>query len=393
MLNRKWMVIVAVMIMGLLVVWACGGTGGTDTGNGDGGGGESEEPIKIGVLGPHTGKWAVEGQGFLNAVRLLTEEVNAEGGVLGRQLQIVELDSKGEPQEATVAAQKGVTEGVVAVIGSYSSSITEPASQILNEANILHITPASTATRLTEKGYKQFFRTIFLDNRQGLFASEFITDDLGASTVAVIHDNSTYASGLADWTRKFLEERGADVVFYDAVTPGESDYKAVLTRVKAEDPEAVYFTGYHPEGGLIARQAKELGIEAHLVFGDANNNPDFIQIAGDAAEGVFVTTAPLPQDLPYDLAREFIDKYRDKYGEDPPSIYTLTAADAFRLIVHAIEETGSTDADTLAEFLHGIEDFPGITGAITYDDKGDREGSIHTAYIVESGKFVRYAGE
>lgn len=378
-------VLAAFLALTLVLAAGCGarGTGGQS----------AAETIKIGVLGPHTGKWAVEGQGFLKAVKLLAEEVNAQGGVMGKQVEILELDDKGEPQEGQIAARKAVDAGAVAVIGSYASSVTEPAQQILMEAGILHITPASTATRLTQKGYKLFFRTIFLDDRQGQFAARFITETLGKRRVAILHDNSTYAKGLAEWTRKYLEERGAEVVFFDAITPGESDYKPVLTRVKAANPEVLYWTGYHPEGALLARQGKELGLRDTTIFiyGDANNNTDLIKLAGDAAEGLIVTTAPLPQDLPYPEARQFIEKYRAKYHEDPPSIYTLTAADAFRLIVHAIEQTQSTDPQKLAEFLHQLKDFPGITGPITFDEKGDREGQIHTAYVVKGGQFVLYA--
>lgn len=383
----KKILIFGLLILLVMVAAGCGGTAkAPDTA-------KAPETIKIGVTGPISGEWALEGQGFVKAVKLLADQVNAKGGVLGRQIEIVEGDDKGDPKEAALVAQKMVASKVTAVLGSYNSSATEPASQIYDEAKLLHITPSSTATRLTEKGYKMFFRTCFLDNRQGLFAAEFITGTLGKKQVALIHDNTTYAKGLADWTQKFLEEKGATVVFNDAITPKEKDFTPTLTKLKGLNPEVIYFTGYFSEGGLLARQAKELGIKAVFMAGDANNNPDFVTNAGlDAANGVFITTLPMPQDLPYNEAKQFVADYKAKYGKDPESIWALTEADAFRVVVEAIEKTQSTDSAKLAEYLHTqLKDFPGITGPITFDEKGDRKGAVHVAYqINEKGEFVLY---
>lgn len=359
--------------------------------------GAAPAPIKIGVQGPISGQWAYEGEGFVRAVTLLAEQVNAAGGLLGgRPVEVVVGDDQGDAAQAAVVAQRLVTQGVVAVIGSYASSQTEPASAIYNDYGIVHITPSSTATRLSQKGYKRFFRTAFLDDRQGLFAAEFITKTLGKRRVALIHDNTTYAAGLADWTRRYLTERGANVVFYDAITPGERDFTATLTRVKAANPEVIYFTGYFPEGGLLVKQAKTLGITATFMAGNAVNNPEFVRIAGvEAARGSIITTEPLPSDLPYPEARKFIQDYTARWGQAPDSIWTLMAADAFRVIVEAIQKSNSADPARIADYLHTrLKDFPGVTGPILgFDEKGDRLGTIHKAYVVnERGEFVPYGG-
>ncbi|WP_324717114.1 branched-chain amino acid ABC transporter substrate-binding protein [Carboxydochorda subterranea] len=354
------------------------------------------EPIRIGIQGPMSGQWAYEGDGFVKAITLLAEQINAKGGLLGRPIQIVTADDQSDPVQAAVAAQRLVSQGVVAVVGSYASSLTEPASTIYDEAGIVHITPSSTATRLSQKGYPRFFRTCFLDDRQGLFAADFITGTLKKKRVAIIHDNSTYASGLADWTRKYLDERGAQVVFYDAITPGERDFTATLTRVRAANPEVIWFTGYFPEGGLLVKQARSLGIKATFMAGNATNNPEFVRIAGvDAAKGSVIVTEPIPSDLPYPEARQFLADYQKKYGEEPASIWTLMAADAFRVIVEAIRQTKSTDPGQIATYLHrSLKDYPGITGPIQgFDQNGDRLGTIHKAYVVnEKGQIVPYQG-
>ncbi|MGE5541503.1 MAG: branched-chain amino acid ABC transporter substrate-binding protein, partial [Bacillota bacterium] len=313
-----------------------------------------------------------------------------KGGVLGKKIEIIQGDDKSDPKESALVAQKMVAEKVVAVIGSYASSLTEPASAIYDEAGILHVTPSSTATKLTTKGYKRFFRTCFLDDRQALFAAEYMVSK-GYKNAAIIHDNTTFAKGLAEWTQKYAEEKGIKTVFFDAVTPGEKDFTPTLTKVKAANPDVIYYTGYFPEGGLIVKQAKDLKITAALMGGNAVNNPEFVKIAGlKAAEGFVATTEPLPDDLPYPEAKQLIADYKAKYGTNV-STWAPFAADAFRVIVEAITKTNSTDPAKLAEYLHTkLKDFPGVTGPIIgFDEKGDRLGTVHKAYVVnEKGDFV-----
>jgi len=348
---------------------------------------EPEEPIKIGVIGPMTGDWAYEGGGFQNAVNLIIDMANEDGGAMGRQFEVVVGDTKGKPNDAALAAQKMVDQGVVAVVGSYASSSTEPASEVLNEANILHVTPSSTASHLTEKGFTQFFRTCFLDNAQGDFAATFMIESLGAEKIALIHDNTTYAKGLADWTQRYVEELGGEVVFFEAITPGAKDFSAVLAKVKQRQPDAIYFTGYFSDGGLLLKQARDLGIAAEFVAGNACNNPEFIKLAGSAAEGAYVTSEPLPVDLLSEAAVNFVARYEEAYGEKPGSIWTVLAAEAAKVIVEAVKATESTDTDTLAQHLRDLEGYEGITGPVSFDEKGDRLGTMHKAYTVVDGEF------
>jgi len=238
------------------------------------------ETIKIGLEVPLTGDYAYEGQGMEKAVRLLVDQVNEQGGLLGRQVELIVEDDAGDPTQAALVAQRLVDAGVVAVIGAYNSTATEPASEIYNEAGILHITPSSTATRLTEKGFKRFFRVCFLDDRQGLFAAKFMKEVLGAQNIGILHDNSTYAQGLAEHTKRYAEEMGLNVVFYDAINPDDTDFTPILTNIAGAAPDAVYFTGYHPQGGLLLKQSGELGLDIQWVMGNACNNPELIQIAG-----------------------------------------------------------------------------------------------------------------
>lgn len=358
--------------------------------------GPAEKPlIKVGVQGPMTGEWAYEGEGFRRAVLLLADQVNAAGGLLdGRQLEVVVGDDRGDPEEARRVARRMVEEGVVAVVGAYNSDATEMASEVYDAAGILQITPSSTAIRLTEKGYGRFLRTCFRDDSQGEFAAGLMVRTLGKRRIALVHDDTIYARGLAEWTQKYVQELGGEVVLFTAITPGQRDFSPLLERLEATAAQVLYFTGYYPEGGLLVKQMDEAGLgDVQFIGGDAVNNPEFIATAGvEAARGALVTSAPLIEDLRYPETEQFVVDYTQIYGEPPGSAWTLAAADAFRLIVHAIEETSSTDPAALAEFLHTLEGFPGITGPIAgYDEKGDRLGIGIVAYMVnDEASFVRY---
>jgi branched-chain amino acid transport system substrate-binding protein len=348
--------------------------------------------IKLGLEGPMTGDYAYEGQGFEKAVQLLVDQTNEAGGLLGRQIELVIEDDAGDPTQAALVAQRLVDAEVVAVIGAYNSTATEPASEIYNEAGLLHVTPSSTATRLTEKGFKRFFRVCFLDDRQGLFAATFAKDVLGVQNFGILHDNSTYAQGLAEHTKRYAEEMGINVSFYDAINPDDQDFSPILTNIGAAGLDAIYFTGYHAQGGLLLKQTGELGLDLNWMMGNACNNPELIQIGGlENAVGTYITTEPLPKDVDYPEARQFVADFQEAYDMMPDSVWWMMAAEAFNVIRYAIEQTESTDSEVLANFLHDeAKDINGITGPILgWDEKGDRLGTIHLAYIIdENGELV-----
>jgi len=355
------------------------------------GGGQSNA-IKIGLQGPMTGDYAYEGKGFENAVRLLADRANAAGGILGRPVQLLIEDDAGDPTQSALVAQRLVDGGAIAVIGAYNSTATEPASEIYNEAGILHITPSSTAVRLTQKGFPLFFRVCFVDDRQGQFAGDFMTQVLGAKRIGILHDNSTYAQGLGEEARRHLERLAVDVAFYDAINPTDKDFAPILTRIGAQRLDAVFFTGYHSQFGLLMKQSRALGLPITWVAGDACNNPVMIEIAGAVnAQGNYVITEPLPKDLDYPEAHDFMAAYAARYGEPPASTWTIMAAEAFHVIRTAIEQTGSDDPGVLANHLHTtLKDLNGLTGPILgFDEKGDRLGTIHLAYRIDGqGHFV-----
>ena len=351
---------------------------------------QAADTVKIGLMAPLTGSWASEGQGMKKIVELLAEQQNAKGGVLGKQIEVVTEDDGGDPRTASLAAQRLTTRGVVGVIGTYGSSVTEASQAIYDEVKLPQIANGSTAIRLTEKGFKHFFRTAPRDDEQGRMAARTI-DRLGFKKVAILHDNTSYAKGLADEANALLKGQGAEVVFFDALTPGERDYTAILTKLKGASPDVVLFTGYYPEAGLLLRQKKDMNWQVPFLGGDATNNVDLVKIAGkEAAEGFYFLSPPQPQDLDTPDAAAFLADYQKKYNELPPSIWAMLAGDGFRVMVAGIAGAKSTDGDKIAAYLHkDLKDYPGLSGPISFDAKGDREGEVYRVYKVDAeGNFV-----
>jgi len=339
---------------------------------------------------PQTGSWASEGLDMKKIVNLLAEDINKKGGVLGKKIVIIDEDDGGDPRTAALAANKLSTRGIVAVIGTYGSSVTEATQNIFDENKIIQIANGSTAIRLTEKGYKYFFRTSPRDDEQGKVAAKTIKK-FGYKRVAILHDNTTYSKGLAEETKHNLDKMGIKVVFFDALTPGERDYTTILTKLKSKNPDVVFFTGYYPEAGLLLKQKKEMGWDVQFIGGDATNNPDLVKIAGlDAAEGFYFLSPPVPQDLDTPEAKTFLKAYKAKYNALPVSVWAVLSGDALLAIVKAIEGTKSTDPDKMADYLHyKLKNMPGLTGMISFDKKGDRVGDLYRVYKVDAkGNFV-----
>ena len=347
------------------------------------------ETIKIGLMAPLTGSWASEGQGMKKIVELLAEQQNAKGGVLGKPIEVIVEDDGGDPRTASLAAQRLTTKGVAAVVGTYGSSVTEASQAIYDEAGIPQIANGSTAIRLTEKGYQKFFRTAPRDDEQGRMAAQTI-EKLGFKKVAILHDSTSYAKGLADESNALLKKKGVEVVFFDALTPKESDYTAILTKLKGANPDVVLFTGYYPEAGLLLKQKKGMNWNVPFIGGDATNNADLVKIAGKAAEGFYFLSPPQPQDLDTPDAKAFLADYQKKYNELPPSIWAVLAGDGFRVAVAGIEGAKSADGAKSAGYLHkDLKNFPGLSGSIAFDAKGDREGEVYRLYKVDAdGNFV-----
>lgn len=342
--------------------------------------------IKIGVYAPESGTNAAAGIDIINAAKLAVANANKAGGVLGQQLQVDAQDSPCSAQVAVQAAQKLVSDGVAAVVGPYCSSDAIPASTIYHRAGIAMVTSAATNPKLTEQGFNDIFRTIGRDDQQGVFVANIIANKLHAKSVALIHDNSTYAKGLAQQTQIALGKYpAAKVVLFDAITTGSRDFSSILTRLRTLKPDVTYFTGYYADGGLLLKQFVQLGVSGQFMAGDSNNDPTFIKLAGPAAEKAIIDTAPIPQLIP--SAAAFVKQFTATYHVGPGA-YSGYTYDATNVVIDAIKRAKSASPAAIVQALAKTKDFPGITGPITFNSKGDRVQIQYITVVVRNGKFV-----
>ena len=346
--------------------------------------------VKIGLMAPITGAFASEGQDMQKIVELMVEEMNKAGGINGDKIELVVEDDGSTPRSAATAASRLVAKGVPVVIGTYGSAVTEASQDIYDEAGIVQVATGSTSIRLTDKGLKRFFRTCPRDDEQGRVAVATLSK-LGFKKVAILHDNSAYAKGLAEEAKKLIEDKkSAEIIFYDALQPGERDYSAILTKIKGVKPEVIFFTGYYPEAGLLLRQMAEMKWSVPMIGGDAANNLDLVKIAGvAAAKGYRFISPPMPADIDTPAAKSFLAAYKAKYNSQPSSIWSVIAGDAFVVLTNAIKAKGA-DSAAIAGYMHkDMKAVDGLTGKISFDDKGDRVGDLYRLYEVnDKGDFV-----
>ena len=357
-----------------------------------------KSPVVIGLQAPITGAAAIEGEMAKQSAEIAAQMINEKGGILGgRMIEIMVVDDAYEPKQSALAAIKLISKGVTAVIQTYGSSITQPASDIYEKYKKVNIAYGATFTGLTERGLKYFFRTCGRTDTQGAFFADEVVPLFNAKKIAIVHDNLTFSLGLAEDTIKALQPKidsgEVELVYFDAITPGESDYTVPLTKLRETNPDIFYFTGYFPEAGLIIRQARDIGITAVFVGGDAAINEDFIKIAGlDYAKGCYQTQEALIEYFTNPEAMAFKEVYKAKYGTLPSSPWSVYAADALYVLAEAIDKSGSTDSDVIADYLKNkMDKFPSITGPVGFDEIGDRVGTGINLYVVnEDGSFGIY---
>lgn len=373
----------AILAAVALTTAACGSSGSSGGSSGNQGG---QGAILIGVPVPVSGEYASAGTDILHGAQLAAKDINASGGVDGKKIQIVSQDDACQASTGSQAAQKLISQGIVAAAGGYCSTAAFPELQAFHRMGIPYVMDASTNPQLTEQHFAEAFRTIGRDDEQGPIAASFITGFLHGKRVAVGNDNSTYAKGLADATVSALQQDGAQVVFNNALTPGQSDYTSFLTKIGQAKPEVFYYTGYYPEFGLLLKEAKQLGLKFTMMGGDANNDPTLIKTAGSAASGAMMTTAPLAQFL--SSAKSYVGAYQSAYGSSPGP-YSTYEYDAVGVVAQAIKAAHSTTPGKITAALKSIS-YKGISGDFHFDSAGDRKPANYIIITVKGDSFAPY---
>jgi branched-chain amino acid transport system substrate-binding protein len=339
--------------------------------------------VRLGVAGPITGGSAAFGAQLKQGAEQAVADINAAGGILGQKIVLSVGDDRADPKEGVSVANKFVGDGVKFVVGHFNSGVTIPASEIYQENGILEITPAATNPKVTERKMWNVFRTCGRDDQQGGIAGGIIATRFKGKRVAVVHDKTTYGQGLADETRKAMNAKGVKEVFYEGVNKDDKDFNALVSKLKASNPDLVYWGGLHDTGGLILRQMRDGGLKAPLMGGDGITDDEFAVIAGPGAEGTLMTFSPDPRKNPAN--KNIVEVFRKKGFE--PQAYTLYSYAAIQIIKQAAEQAKSLDPKKVAEVMHSGKTFQTVLGDITYDKKGDVSTD---GYLVGGKKKDRY---
>jgi branched-chain amino acid transport system substrate-binding protein len=344
------------------------------------------DTIRLGVGGAHSGDLASYGLPTVKAAEMVVKEINAKGGVLGKQVELLVEDDVCKPEVATNTATKLVSLNVNAVIGHICSGATKAALGIYKEAKIIAISPSATNPDLTQSGqYPNFYRTIASDDAQARLEVEFAINKLKVKKIAVLHDKGDYGKGLAEFAKRFIEEsKKATVVLYEGITPGAVDYSAIVQKIKHADAEAVIYGGYHPEASSIVSQMRKKGMKTLFISDDGVKDDTFIKVAQKYAEGVYATG---PRDTTKNaLAIAAIEAHKKAYGADPGAFF-LNGYAATQAILNAIQKAGSTDYTAVGKALQ-TEFVETPLGKIKFDKRGDAIGVGFSVYQVRKGVYV-----
>ncbi|MFT3913235.1 MAG: ABC transporter substrate-binding protein [Anaeromyxobacteraceae bacterium] len=326
--------------------------------------------ILIGHVASLTGTEATFGDSTDKGIALAVDEVNAKGGVNGRTLEVKTYDNQGKPEESAVAATRLIVQDKVAVLlGEVASTRSLAMAPIADANQVPMITPSSTNQKVTKDGARTrpfVFRVCFIDPFQGTVMAKFARENLKLSKVAVLRDvGSDYSVGLADFFLTKFKELGGTIVDDQSYKDTDSDFKAQLTAIKAKNPDGIYVPGYYTHVGLIARQARELGIKAPLMGGDGWDSPKLFEIGGKALEGSYFSNHYSPED-PAPRIQDFVKKYQARYKAVPDGL-AATGYDAAKIAIEALGRAKDASGPALAAAIAATKDFQGVTGVITID--------------------------
>ncbi len=374
-----------VAVLGVLLLSLHAACGKSDETTGEDG--EVVRLVRIGHVGPLTGPLAHLGNDNENGVKLAIEEANAAGVIIGGEkirFEMVSKDDEGSPQKGTAVARKVVNAKVAGVIGHLNSDTTTAASKIYFDAGIAQISPSATGVDYTNKDYKTAFRVLANDAQQGVVLGRFAVKTLKAVNIAVIDDRSAYGKGLVDQFEHTAKAAGGDVIIREFTDTTKTDFTAILTRIKAMDPDLVFCGCLDSQTGPMMKQFRNLGLAVTFLSGDGSRTEQFLTLAGDSAEGAYASSPGVPlEKMPGGPA--FTEKYRDAFKQEI-QLYAPYAYDATNALIAAIVQAASIDPEVYLPVLANIE-HAGVSGNIRFDEKGDNKASSISLYKVANGQW------
>jgi len=355
----------------------CGSTGGT----------EEKETVKIAYIGPITGPSAAMGLGLRNSVELAVNQAN-ESGELPVNLEFLALDDAGDPATAVNAANKAASDpDVIAVVAHFNSGCALATKDVFHKYGLPAIIAAAINDKITQDGYEEITRVITTSRLQNEYAGEVAANQFGIKKVAVIHDQTDYGKTNAEQFMNKAKEYGVEVLSFDGISVGQQDFSALLTKIKSEQPEMIFFGGLATEAALIKRQMEEIKIPALFMSDSGIHSKTFLEIAGELGEGTLCHGLIRPIDqLP--KGQEFIKAYEAAGFKEYYESYGPLAYDAAGIIVDALKRTEAMDRSSVAKAIRETKDFDGVLGKTSFDEEGQSTVNSVVTYVVQDGEWV-----
>lgn len=349
--------------------------------------GNAEEPIFVALSAPITGNYAEYGDNFKKAIDLAIQQINADGGINGRPIELVVGDSKGTPKDSVTLAQKFVSDAkIVAEIGDFTSTCSLAAQPVYDKAGMVQLTPSSTHPDFA-KGSPYSFSIAGRQTAEAPFMAKYAVETLGKKRIAFMYVNNDWGIAARDNFVKAAKELGAEIVGEESYFAETTDFTAILTKFRSLNPDVLYMCSMYNDGALISKQRQKLGWNDITVMGAGSiYSPKFIELGGDAVEGVYTSCVFFPDD-PRSEVQQFVKGFQDAY-QRTPNVFAAVAYDSMLLLAHAIKQAG-TDRKAVRDALAQIKDFPGVTGKITFSEVGDVVKEYRKIYV-KDGKFQLY---
>lgn len=341
--------------------------------------------ITIGVIAPLTGPVAAFGDQVKKGAEAAVEVINSNGGVLGEKLVLKFADDAGEPRQGVSAANQIIGEGIKFVVGPVTTGVAMPVSDALAENGVIMVTPTATGPDLTSRGLDNVFRTCGRDDQQADVMAEYVLANMKDKKVAVIHDKGAYGKGLADAFKAAINKGGMTEVHYDSVSPGDKDYSALVTKLKAADANLVYIGGYHAEGGLLSRQLKDAGVDVVMLGGEGLSNTEYWAISGDAAQNTVFTNAS--DAMKNEDSKAAVAALSAK--NIPAEAFTMNAYAAVEVLADGIAKAGSADdAAAVAKAIRDSDTIQTAIGKLNYAENGDLASPSFSLFKWVDGKIT-----
>ena len=346
------------------------------------------DTIKIGFLGALTGDVAMFGKPTLEGMKMAAEDLNAAGGVMGKKIEIVEADNRGDKQEGASVTQKLISrDNVIAIVGDPTTGITKVAAPIAQKAGVLLISAGATGPGVVENG-DFIFRNTLLDSVAIPACIDYFANDLKYKKVAIItSDNNDYSVGFSQTFRDAAKGKGIEIVADEKVKDGDKDFSGQVTNIKAKKPDVIFFSGYYTEGALIMKEARKQGVKANMFGGDGLFSPEFIKLGGSAAEGSMSALGFAPEQATPETAK-FIEAFKKKFAGQLPGLFDAQGYDGVMMIADAIKRANSADPKVFKTAMAATKNFQGVSGTITIRANREPIKTPLCLLAVKDGKFV-----